>query len=88
MSATSEITGPSTVSRTVIVTGSPPATSITSCRVVIGTCAPSSRYESPSTFCSTRSVTSGPRFVNPHAMASLWPMKTPGRPDIVQPLTS
>ena len=65
--------GPRAVERTVIVTGSPPATSITSSRMVSGTWRRRARRCRRSTRSRYRSATSGPRFVKPHAMRVVLP---------------
>ncbi len=85
---TSLISGPCRVLLTVIVTGDPPATLITSSRVSSLTCSPWYRYVSPVTCSRNRSATSGPRFVKPQAILSVCPMTTPGSPAKVNPVTS
>ena len=88
---TSLTTGPCTVERTVIVTGSPPATLMTSLRVANGRIWPLYSYwvgSAGSTFSMKRSCTSGLTLVKPHAMWALWPRTTPGAPGNETPATS
>ena len=80
--------GPCAVARTCSGTSSSPRTRMVSSPVVSGRGRPSCSHSSPSTRSRYRSVTSGPRLVNPQAMSALWPMITPGTPENVKPATS
>src|SRR5215207_3432047 len=86
--ARSDRSGPCRVLRTVILTGSPPATLIFSVRRSSLTCRPSRSYCSPFTRSRYRSTTSGPRLVKPQAIFALCPITTPGSPENEYPLTS
>lgn len=80
--------GPCFVSHTVIVRGFSFAILIVSCRVRTRSLPASESTSASSIFSTTRSVTSGPRFVIPHAMFWLCPMTTPGSPEKENPETS